>query len=600
MRTSCSIPRPGITIKSKTASDIHAPAASGAPFRRLALHHLRPYRKWLLWGLIASATAAVSGVSYGGIIKVAGDQLATLSVEESRQSFWFLILLIGAVILATAVRAVAIYAMTVSNNKAVQLAITDLQSRLFGKAIDGNIAQLSSRGAGPFVSQFIHDIEAFRAATLRLITNATKSVLTVIGAVLAMLLIDWVMFVVVIAVYPLAYLPIQFLSRRIRNSATAVQEQMGDLATSLTETAQGVRFFRAYGIEARQKLVAEDHFTRRSELFMQRLGFKAAIDPVLEIAGGVVIAIILGFSAYRIASGAASIGDVLGFITLIGVVAPELRALGGLVAVLQDGSAAAGRMMDQFDVAHRAGASVSIETVTHSSKSLTFENVSFSYSSNTSLLKDISFAVEEGRWVAISGASGAGKSTLLDICMAFIRPTSGSVKLGRRPIDQLPESDLRQLMSYVEQDTVLIEDTVRANLLLVRTEASETDIERACSLAGLATSIKRWPMGLDTPLGPQGKTLSGGEARRLAIARALLHDGPILLLDEILTGIDPETQRSILEHLKDLSGKKTILQVTHDPKVAKIADIHLVLQDGSVHEHGPAVSRVHQTQAGAQ
>lgn len=534
-------------------------------------------------GTLASFAAAAAGISYGWLVKKAGDTLQGGMVAGSAiEPTVFVWLLIG-IVIAALIRACGIYVSTVFNNQAVQNGLVGVQSSLFSSMLDGDLRDFYRLGAGPYVSRFVHDIEAIRLSSLRLVTNCTKSLLTILGACALMFALDWQLFLLILAVYPLAFGPVQLLGKRIRSSARRVQEQMGEMSTLLTETAQSVRFFKAYNLEQSQKKRAKEQFERRSDLFLRRLKQKAAIDPLLEVVGGFVIAVILGFSAWRIASNASTVGDILGFITLIGLIAPEVRAMGSLMAVLQDGSAAASRIEALGEALETDESS---EEQIGRATSISFDSVTFSHGQAQTVLSDVSFGAETGDWIAIMGPSGSGKSTLLDLLLGLYMPDSGSVLVDGRDVRSLDRTGLLTQFALVEQETVLLEDTISANLRLGAPTAPDEQLARLCRAVGLHDMIMRLPDGYATRLGPRGFSLSGGEARRLSLARALMRDAPVLILDEALTGTDKDTQAAILQHLQTVRSDKIIIQITHDPEQAGAADQIWSLRAGELASGG--------------
>lgn len=239
--------------------------------------------------------------------------------------------------------------MTLANNTGVQRAIVDIQADQFDSLTDGDFARLSSDRSGGFVSRFINDVNALREAGLRLANNLTKGVLTVIGVLITMLIMDWKLTLVLLVIYPLAFGPVIALGNRVRKRSKQAQKQIGEVASLLSESFQSSRVVKAYGLEDYQKARAKRGFVERSRLFLKVLTDKAAVDPILEITGGLALVGILGLTAWRIAEGDTSLGNFVGVIGAVAVAAPELRALGTLNAVAQEGGAAADRVFEILD-----------------------------------------------------------------------------------------------------------------------------------------------------------------------------------------------------------------------------------------------------------
>ena len=317
------------------------------PLGRLFGDHFAPHWRWFVVGTVCAVLTSLAAVSYGYLIKQLGDQLQeAVEGTPTSQVIWVLPALI---IVAACVRALALYAMTLANNTGVQRALVDVSNHQYAALIEGDHARLAGEASGGFVSRFVHDINTLRDTGLRFANNATKSVVTVFGALIAMLWMDWQLALILLVAYPIAFGPVVALGNRVRKRAKQSQEQAGDVTAFLSEGFQSARGVAAYGLETYQKSRAEAGFAERARLYLKILSNKAAVDPILEVAGGVAIAGVLAFSAWRIADGASTIGDFLGFIALIGVAAPELRALGSLSALAQEGSATASRVYDVID-----------------------------------------------------------------------------------------------------------------------------------------------------------------------------------------------------------------------------------------------------------
>lgn len=524
-------------------------------------------------------------MSYGVLVKLVGDRLQDATADMDMMSGWIWGLT-GAIAIAAVTRAAALYGMTLANNTGVQRGLTAVQDAQFAALIDGDYGRLAGAASGGFVSRFINDLNAVRDAALRLANNLTKGVITVLGALAAMLWMDWQLTLILLVAYPIAFWPVISLGARIRKRAKRAQEQVGELTSGLSDSFQSARLVKAYGLEPYQKTRAAGRFRERARLFLKVLSDRAAVDPILEIAGGVAVAGVLAFSAWRIVTGESTIGDFLGFVALIGVAAPELRALGTLNAAAQEGGAAADRIFDVLDAAPTVADAPGAAALGDVRGAIAFEDVRFGYGEETTALDGVSFDIAAGETVALVGPSGAGKSTVFNLLLRLYDPSGGEIRVDGRPVDQVAIASLRAAIALAPQDAAAFDDTVRANIALGRPGATDQEIHAAAQAAHAHGFITALPQGYDTPCGELGRKLSGGQRQRIALARALLRDAPILLLDEATSALDAESEAEVQAALAAAAEGRTTLVIAHRLATVKRADRILVMEAGRIVEQG--------------
>ena len=521
---------------------------------------------------------------------LAGDACATVQeiaqrVGLSLSSGWIWFGIIGIVIL-TAIRALSLYAMTMLNNTGVQRGLVSIQSVQFASLTDGDYARVAGDSSGSFVSRFINDVNAIRDAALRFANNFTKSLVTVVGVLIWLFITDWQLALIIIVVYPLALGPVVALGNAIRARSKKAQKQIGEVTALVSEGLQSARVVKAYGLETYQKDRAEVGFIERSRLFLKVLSQRAGVDPILEVVGGIAIAALLGFVSMRIAQGTNTLGDLLGVIGAIGVAAPEVRALGSITAVAQEGAAAADRVYEIVDTEPLVSDTPNAVILERVSGGVEFEDVAFAYPDGTEALKGLSFDAKPGETIALVGPSGAGKSTVFNILLRLYDVTSGSAKVDGQDVRSVTSASLRGAMALVSQDTALFDDTVRANIALGRLSASQEDIEAAAKAANAHDFILSLPGGYDAPAGEMGRNLSGGQRQRVALARAILRDAPILLLDEATSALDAESEAKVQTALAEFSEGRTTLIIAHRLSTVRAADRIIVIEEGRAVEEG--------------
>lgn len=569
------------TITSKTSE---TPKKSGSLFR-LFKTYFRPHLGWFIGGTAFAVLTALFANAYAAILAFVGNGIQGAIESPDGSTDWVWWAAGGIVALATG-RAFSLYLMTVLNNTGVQRSLVDIQQVQFDHLIDGDYARLSGDASGGFVSRFINDVNAIRDAGLRFANNFTKSIVTVIGAFGIMLWLDWQLTLILLVVYPIAFWPVIALGERVRKRAKRAQKQVGDVTALLSEGFQSHRIIKAYGLETYQKDRARLGFVERSRLFLKVLTDKAAVDPILEVTGGVALAGILGFSAWRIASGDSSLGALLGIIGAIGIAAPELRALGTLNAVAQEGGAAADRVFDVVDQCPTVADKDDAQSLSSVQGDIRFADVVFTYPDGTPALKGLTFEIAAGETVAFVGSSGAGKSTIFNLVLRLYDIDQGAVTVDGHDIRDLDAGSLRSASALVSQDTALFDDTVGANIALGSLGASTEDIQRAAEAANAHGFISAFPEQYDSEVGEMGRNLSGGQRQRVALARAILRDAPILLLDEATSALDAESEAKVQAALSDFAKDRTTLIIAHRLSTVRAADRIIVLDDGKAVESG--------------
>ena len=443
---------------------------------RLFRKFFMPHWRWFAGGTLAAICTSLAAVSYGVLVKFVTDSLQvllgkplpadSLVLHIGKPGLELIFWLTGAIVIMSAVRAISLYIMTMLNNTGVQKSLIDVQDSQFSELTHGDFARLSAAASGGFVSRFINDVNAIRDAGLRVANNLTKGIVTVVGAFVSMFVIDWQMTLILIVVYPIAFGPVIALGNRVRKRARTAQKQVGEVTSLLSEGFQSGRIVKAYGLETYQTDRMHKGFFTRASLYLKVLRDKAAVDPILEVVGGCAIAGVLALSAWRIAQDASTLGDFMGVLALIGLAAPELRALGTLNAVAQEGGAAADRVFEVLDDTVHVKDTPGAEPLSDVKGRIAFNEVVFTYPDGSKALKGLNFTVSPGETVAIVGPSGAGKSTIFNLLMRLYDPVTGDVRIdGFRTID-IRGADLRSHMGLVAQDSALFDDTIANNIAL--------------------------------------------------------------------------------------------------------------------------------------
>lgn len=490
------------------------------------------------------------------------------------------------IIAITAIRGGSLYLQTVQTNRLALRIMQDLQEILFVRLVRADYARIIAEPVGSIVSRFTNDITILRDLLVRASNNLLRDTLTIVGAVAAMFVFDWMLALLVLVVYPLAALPVIRIGNRLRKTSGEAQAQMGEVTSFLEESFSGARMVKTYQLEDEEIERSKGAFFQRFRLALSIAASKARVDPILEVVGGVAFAGVLGFAGWRISQGAATIADFTGFIAAIAVMAPAVRAVGTLGAAMQEGIAVLHRIYDVMDKPDTVTEIDGARPLKTSGGQVVFENVAFAYDEADAALSYIDLVAEPGKTTAIVGASGSGKTTLLNLIPRLYDPTRGRVLIDDQDIRKATIASVRNASALVSQDVVLFDDTIAANIAFGRMDASHDEIVAAAKAADAHGFISEMPDGYDSRVGPRGGQLSGGQRQRIAIARAILADAPILLLDEATSALDAEAEARVQAALKTLSQGRTTIVIAHRLSTVRDADRIYVMDKGRVTETG--------------
>ena len=498
-----------------------------------------------------------------------------------------LLLLIASAALAIAiVKGLADYGEAVLMNRVGQRVIADVQIALFSRLMRADLAYFHAHSSGTLISRFTSDAALLRSAAANVLGGIGKDALTVIFLVGVMFYQDWLLALVSFFIFPVAIRPIVGIGRRMRRVSANTQAEMGQLTTLLSQTFQGARLVKAYGMEAYEEQRAAGLFERVFALIDRATRTRSQASPMMETLGGAAIAIVILYGGHQVISDARTPGAFFSFITALLLAYQPLKSLANLNASLQEGLAAAHRIFQVLDIEPTIRDLPGARPLHVAGGEICFEGVRFGYAPGAVALDGVSLTVPAGRTVALVGASGAGKSTILNLIPRFFDVEEGSISIDGQDIRSVTLASLRQAVALVAQEVTLFDDTLRANIAYGRFGAATADIEAAARAAGADEFIRDLPNGYDTQVGEHGVRLSGGQRQRLAIARAMLKDAPILLLDEATSALDSESERQVQAALRTLIRGRTTLVIAHRLSTVQGADLICVVDRGRIVESG--------------
>jgi len=545
--------------------------------------YLRLWRDWLsrerglyIYGLVLMALTAAATAAYAKVMQLI---VGAFEAGDHSVTYWGPAVVLG---LAT-VSGVTDYLRQTTVQRAVIRTETDLQKAMFARLVGTDLAQLRTEAPAGLAARFSSDIGLVSRSVKSIMAGIT-SVFTMVGAFAMMLTIDWPLTLGMLAVFLVALLPITIIGQRLKRLSRRTQNQVATMTSSVTEGLAGIRMARTYRLEEPLADNAADVFEGLFGLKVKVNRWQARISPLMEILGGIAVAILLLVVGWRMTGGTITLADFTGLLTGLGVAISPARKLGSTYAAAAQGGAALDRIFMLFDTQNSIVDGP--RTMGRALGKIAFEEVDFAYPDGHVALEDVTLTVQPGSRVAFVGRSGAGKSTVFNLLPRLYDPTAGRILLDGIDIRELTLASLRDQIAVVSQDSVLLTGTVAQNIGFGRRDATREEIEAAARAAVADGFIQGLPKGYDTRIVPSDSSFSGGERQRLSIARAILRDAPILLLDEPTSALDAESEAMIRAALDRLERGRTTLVIAHRLTTILDADLIVVMDQGRIVERG--------------
>lgn len=555
--------------------------------KRLLRYYLRPQLKFIILAVLCMGVVAACAAGNALIMKPVLDDIF---IHHDAQMLNFIPLVILAIAI---ISGLADYGQILAMRYVGQRIISNMQIELFRHMLKSDLSLFHNYGAGHLLSRFINDINLIRSSLSTLLVILAKQALTLVFLFAVMLHQSWQLTLISFAAYPLAIYPLVRWSRRLRRLFARSQEQIGELSTQLSEVFQGVRTVKAYGREAYEAEHAKNTIEGLFKLYFRAARVGAASSPLMQALGGIAVAAVVWYGGYQVLEGVTTPGAFGSFMASLLMAYRPAKAMTGIGTTFQEGLAAAERTFTLLDIPPSIIDRPGTTSLRIDKGHIVFDNVTFQYAGDTAGVEQVSLEVPAGKKAALVGLSGGGKSTLMNLLLRFYDVSSGSITIDGQDIRNVTLHSLRSAMAFVPQESMLFDDTVRANIAYGREGATDAEIISAAKHAAADGFIRELPHGYDTLVGSQGVRLSGGQRQRLAIARAMLKNAPILLLDEATSSLDNESERSIQQALSTLMQGRTTLVIAHRLTTIVNADIIYVVESGRIIESGTHQALMH-------
>lgn len=568
---------------------------------RIWREHLRPHGFLLVCATTAMLLTAVTTGAIPFLIQRTADDVFV--AKQADMVYW----ITGAIVVVTALKVVAEYVANVTVAYLGHRFIADLRMQMFNQLARADLGWIQTVHSGRILSGFLNDAILIRATASRTIVTLGESLLKVVILVGAMIYMNPRFAALVLLFMPFAWFLLSRQRRKMRKSTTKSLQETGDLSALVSQTLRGMRVVRAYKQEAQEEKRAASAINRTLEFTMRGTRARALSSPAMELLVGLGFAVAIYFAGTQGVRGDLTLGQFMGFMTAALLIYGPLKSVATLQTQLQEGVAAASRVLGIVDREPTLTEAPDAKPLTLKKGEIEFRDVTFAYNPDSVVLKGVSLTVPPGKTVALVGPSGSGKSTLVNLALRFFDPKTGKVLIDGQNIKDVTISSLRETIGLVTQDPVLFDDTIRANIAYGAKPLDEEAVVAAAKAAAAHDFIMRLPKGYDTRVGEAGGLLSGGERQRIAIARAIYKNAPILLLDEPTSSLDSEAEAKVQAALESLMQGRSVLMIAHRLSTVKKADLICVLDQGRIVEigrhdelvaKGGLYTRLHSTQFG--
>lgn len=463
--------------------------------------------------------------------------------------------------------------------------VNQLRNRLYEQMQKQSLSFFSQHPTGILMSRITNDVGLVRNAVSDAVTSLMKDSFTLVCLIFVVFYRDWKLAIIAMFVFPLTIYPIAKFGKKMRKVATSTQISMGSLTTILQETISGARIVKAFCMEKyeNERFAAENE--RLFKFYMKAVSINAISNPLMEFLGGLGVGAIIFYGGYSVVQGKSTPGTFFSFMAALLMLYEPIKRLTNSNNTIQNGIAAAERIFSIIDLTPDIQDKPDAVDIPPVRQSIDIENVTFRYEKKP-VLKNISLSIKAGEVIAFVGMSGGGKTTLVNLIPRFYDVSEGRILFDGHNIRDISLQSLRRQIAMVTQQTILFNDTVRNNIAYGSFDKSEEDIIKAAKAANAHNFIMKMPKGYDTNIGELGGKISGGEKQRLAIARAILKNAPVLILDEATSSLDTEAEREVQVALDNLMKGRTTLVIAHRLSTIRNADRIVALVNGEIVEEG--------------
>ena len=549
--------------------------------KKLFNQYVRKHTKRIFLALFLSLIVAGST---SGIAWLLDPAVKKIFIEQNKVFAWSIPLII---VLAFSSKGLSLYLARINIIRIGEEVAGELQKKIATNILKSDIKILDSRHSGKYISNVMFDTFHVKNLVGTGVLNLMKDSLSVIALVSLMFYQNWKLALFAILMMPLAAGLAKSLGKRIGKATSKAGISSGNLVSFLSEIFKGSKMIRIYQKEDYENKKAEHVIDDLVEKNIKIGSVMIRATPIMESLTGFMIAGFIVFSGKLISSGELGINNFFSFLAAMMLAYQPIRSLATLNMTAYQGAAAFKRISSIIDKKIEIREEVNNPKLVLNNSEIKFNNVSFKYdTTDKKAIKNINFHIKGNTMSAFVGHSGAGKSTIINLLPRFYDPQEGLIEIDSQDIKNVSLSSLRKNLSLVSQDIVLFDDTIRNNISYAKDNASNEEIEKACKFAAAEEFIKELPNKYETIIGENGIRLSGGQKQRISIARAILKESPIILLDEATSSLDAESEEIVQNAIKNLTKNKTTLVIAHRLSTIHNADKIFVLKEGRIENSG--------------
>jgi len=491
-----------------------------------------------------------------------------------------------AIIFTFILRALSVYGTKIVTIKVGIKIIKNIQILMAQKLLFSDMSNITKKHSGKYLSNFTNDITVLFGVLTGVVVTLFKETLTLIGLIVLMFYHDWQLSILAIVMIPIAAIFSKNIGKKMGKKVHLMLESSDTFMKFISELIKGSWLIKIYQKEKEElkkiSMVIDEKFKAVRKVEQTRLG----AGPIMEIISATAIAAVVFFAGYRSMQGAITLGEFVSFLAALMLAYQPVRALAGINVGLQEGIAAAKRIYEIIDQKNEIYHDENAPSLKLKNASIEFKNISFTYPDGTHALKNLSAKIEGGTKVGLVGVSGSGKTTFLNLIPRFFHLREGSIFIDSQNINDINLNSLRKEISLVSQDVILFDDTIRSNILYGNALATDDEIKQACKFAAAEDFVEKLPNKYETMIGENGVKLSGGQKQRLSIARAILKDSSIILLDEATSSLDSESEAVIQNAIENLTKNKTTIIIAHRLSTVMKCNKILVFENGKIVEEG--------------
>ena len=549
--------------------------------KRLYFEYVRKHIKRILLALVLSIIVASST---SGIAWLLDPAVKKIFIDQDKTLAWIIPL---AIIVAFTAKGLSLYLARINIIRVGEEVSGELKKKVAYNILNSDIQTLEGRHSGKYISNVMFDTIRIQNLVSTGVLNLMKDSFSLIALVSLMFYQNWKLALFALIMMPLAGGLAKRLGKRVGKVANEAGEVSGRLTTFLSEIFQGSKIIRIYQKENEEIKKADSLVNELIEKNVKIQSVQIRATPIMESLTGIMIAGFIFYSGALISAGELTVNSFFSFLAAMMLAYQPIRSLATINMIAYEGGVSFNRVAKIIDVPIKINNDNKLPDLVVMKSEINFKDVNFSYlTGQVKAIKNINLSIKGGTMAALVGHSGAGKSTILNLLPRFYDPQQGFIKIDNQNISKVNLNSLRKNISLVSQDIILFDDTIKKNIAYAKANATDEEILKACKFAAADEFIEKLPLKFETLIGENGTRLSGGQKQRISIARAILKESPIILLDEATSSLDADSEEIVQNAILNLTKNKTTLVIAHRLSTIHKADKIFVIKEGQIIDAG--------------